>query len=171
MSGSKVIRGSSQNCIQDNIDKPCILPRIKVSVTKRLSRFIQSCHGNWSGKVFLFLTSFLRISTDGMEGVCSEKDLLKREIETHPVVSSVSVHTVSGSRLGGYHVKLRCWSAFVYGRCTDGDCKPRSRWGPFVFRGIVPHTWTACVCSTHESSRITVPSVSLQRDHDKLTHQ
>ena len=58
-----------------------------------------------------------------MEGACAEEDLLKREIETHPVVNSVSLHTTSGGRLGDYHVNLRCCVSFVYGDCTDGGFK------------------------------------------------
>ena len=42
---------------------------------------------------------------------------------------------------------------------------------PVVCRANVPHNWTVCVSFTHESSRIIPPSMSLQRNHDKLHHQ
>ena len=58
-----------------------------------------------------------------MKGACTEEDLLKREIDTHPVVNNVSLNTTSGIRLGDYHSNLRCCVVFVYGNCTDGDRK------------------------------------------------
>ena len=65
------------------------------------------CHGltnpvTVTGPVkFFFLHIVSKIL--GMEGVCTKEDLLKREIETHPVVISVSLHSASGGRLGDYH--------------------------------------------------------------------
>ena len=78
-----------------------------------------NCHGlsnpvTVTGPVkFFFFDIFSKIL--GMEGACTEKDLLKREIETHPVVSSVSLHVASGDRLGDYHSNLRCCAVLVYG--------------------------------------------------------
>ncbi len=45
-----------------------------------------------------------------------------------------------------------------------------NRWGS-VCRVNVPQCLTVCVNFRHESSRITVPSVSRQHKHGKLSHQ
>ena len=41
----RVIRGSSQNCIQSNMDMILILGHIKVSTWRRRSYHVRSCHG------------------------------------------------------------------------------------------------------------------------------
>ena len=57
-----------------------------------------------------------------MEGTSTDEDLLKREIEDLPVMSSLSFIRVIGRDKAGYCAKLRCHVASSHGGCTDGSC-------------------------------------------------
>ena len=64
-----------------------------------------------------------------MEGTSTEEDLLKREIEDLPVVSSLSFIRAIGRDKAGYRVNLFCDAASLYGGCKDGACRVK-RVGP-----------------------------------------
>jgi hypothetical protein len=64
-----------------------------------------------------------------MEGTSTEEDLLKREIEDLPVVSSLSFIRKIGRDKAGYRVNLFCDAASLYGGCKDGACTVK-RVGP-----------------------------------------
>jgi len=64
-----------------------------------------------------------------MEGTSTEEDLLKREIEDLPVVSSLSFIRAIGRDKAGYRVNLFCDAASLYGGCKDGACTVK-RVGP-----------------------------------------
>jgi hypothetical protein len=57
-----------------------------------------------------------------VEGTSTEEDLLMREIEDLPVVTSLSfIHTI-GRDKSGYHTNLRCPVVSSHGDCTDAGC-------------------------------------------------
>jgi hypothetical protein len=57
-----------------------------------------------------------------VEGTSTEEDLLMREIEDLPVVTSLSfIHTI-GRDKSGYHINLWCPVVSSHGDCTDAGC-------------------------------------------------
>ncbi len=57
-----------------------------------------------------------------MEGTSTEENLLKREIEDLPVVSSLSFIRAIGRDKAGYRVNLFCDAVSLYGGCKNGTC-------------------------------------------------
>ena len=68
-----------------------------------------SCHGEVENSFSFFSPSLQKtFSRGGMEGTSTEENLLMREIEDHPVVSSLCFIRAIGRDKAGYRANLRC---------------------------------------------------------------
>ena len=68
-----------------------------------------SCHGEVENSFSFFSPSLQKtFSRGGMEGAYTEENLLMREIEDHPVVSSLCFIRAIGRDKAGYRANLRC---------------------------------------------------------------
>ncbi len=103
-----------------------------------------------------------------VEGTSTKEDLLMREIEDLPVVTSLS------TRSGGINQDTTpTWGVPLSPHMETVRMQDVlwSRWGPSVCPPNILQCSTVCVSFWHESNRITTGTVSLQYKHAKLPHQ
>jgi hypothetical protein len=91
---------------RDNV--PC-LAITAIFKPQNESHMADICHGEVENSFSFFSPSLQKtFSRGGMEGTCMKENFLMREIEDHPVVSSLCFIRAIGRDKAGYRANLRC---------------------------------------------------------------